>query len=78
MRITPQEISRRHRELRLISRGGEQRSLGSQSIEEVIDDKPYFSIVCHFYNLVLPWGKKPQTTKIYGLSEKNFPQGGLL
>ena len=30
LRITPQEISRRHRELRLISRGGEQRSLGSQ------------------------------------------------
>ena len=30
LRITPQEISRRHRELRVISHGGEQRSLGSQ------------------------------------------------
>ena len=30
LRITPQEISRRHRELRLTSRGGEQKSLGSQ------------------------------------------------
>ena len=29
LRITPQEISRRHRELRLTSRGGEQKSLGS-------------------------------------------------
>jgi len=29
LRITPQEISRRHRELRLTSRGDEQKSLGS-------------------------------------------------
>ena len=29
LRITPQELSRRHRELRLTSRGGEQKSLGS-------------------------------------------------
>ena len=30
LRITPQEISSRHRELRLTSHEGEQRSLGSQ------------------------------------------------
>ena len=33
LRSTPQEISRRHRELRLISRGGEQRSLVGSQLE---------------------------------------------
>tara|TARA_Y100000994_G_scaffold5387_1_gene5105 strand:- start:17 stop:217 length:201 start_codon:yes stop_codon:yes gene_type:complete len=34
--------------------GGKGQLVEKRSMEEAINDKPYFCIVCHLYNLVLP------------------------